>query len=170
MKRVHLFNTATLMVFCLAFMSSAATVEAEEPESEPYIESPIIIELETEPETFPELEEIEIEETEPETEVQAPVLIDLGTFKLTAYCNCTKCCGKGAKGITRSGTKTTQGRTISVDPKVIPLGSTVYIDGVPYVAEDTGSGIKGKRIDMYFESHKAALEFGVQKKNVQILQ
>lgn len=95
---------------------------------------------------------------------------DLGDFKITAYCACAKCCGKNAKkGITRTGTKPQANHTISVDPKIIPLGTTVYIDGCSYVAEDTGSGIHGKKIDMYFNTHQEALNFGVQHKHVQLL-
>jgi 3D (Asp-Asp-Asp) domain-containing protein len=101
------------------------------------------------------------EPTEPELE-------ELGTFKLTAYCACPKCCGKWADGITYTGTKATEGRTIAVDPKVIPLGSTVYIDGVPYIAEDIGGAIKENRIDVFFSSHEAALQFGVQHADVAI--
>lgn len=96
-------------------------------------------------------------------------LKELGEFKLTAYCNCEICCGQWAGGPTASGTEPTAGRTIAVDPEVIPLGSTVYIDGFAYTAEDTGSAIKGKRIDLYLPTHEAALEFGVQYANVSII-
>lgn len=93
----------------------------------------------------------------------------LGNFKITAYCNCSKCCGKWAGGPTASGTTPTAGRTIAVDPRVIPLGSKVKIGGRTYVAEDTGGAIKGNRIDMYFGSHSEALRWGVQYKNVSLV-
>ena len=96
-------------------------------------------------------------------------LEDLGEFKLTAYCTCPKCCGVWADGITYTGTQATPGRTVAVDPDVIPLGSTVYINDIAYVAEDIGGAIKGKRIDVLFSSHQEALEFGVQYSNVSIL-
>lgn len=82
------------------------------------------------------------------------------TFKVTAYCSCSKCCGSYANGITATGTTVTAGRTIAVDKNVIPLGTTVYIDGVPYVAEDTG--VSGNWIDLYMGSHEAALQWGVK--------
>ena len=90
----------------------------------------------------------------------------LGEFRLTAYCPCSRCCGKD-DGITATGTTAAEGRTIAVDPAVIPYGSTVtlyYENGTvhTYTAEDCGSAIKDKRIDVYFGSHQAALEFGVQ--------
>lgn len=91
----------------------------------------------------------------------------LGEFKLTAYCPCAKCCGKWANGITATGTTATEGRTIAVDPRVIPYGSTVtlyYEDGTvhTYTAEDCGGAIKGNRIDVFFDDHQAARDFGVQ--------
>lgn len=97
-----------------------------------------------------------------------PELQSLGTFKLTAYCPCPKCCGEWADGITYTGTEATAGRTVAVDPKVIPLGSTVYINGSAYVAEDIGGAIKGNRIDVYFPDHNTALQFGVQHAEVEI--
>lgn len=79
----------------------------------------------------------------------------------TAYCPCELCCGK-TDGITYTGTVATEGRTIAVDPGVIPLGSEVIIDGVTYVSEDIGGAIKGNRIDIFFDDHQTALEFGIQ--------
>lgn len=80
---------------------------------------------------------------------------------LTAYCSCSKCCGK-TDGITASGTKATEGRTVAVDVNKIPFGTKVYINGNEYIAEDKGGAVKGNHIDIYFESHERALEFGKQ--------
>lgn len=90
----------------------------------------------------------------------------LGEFKLTAYCTCPVCCGQWADGITASGSKAVPGQTIAVDPDVIPMGSTVYINGNEYIAEDIGGAIKGNRIDILFPSHQEALEFGIQYADV----
>lgn len=92
--------------------------------------------------------------------------VSLGTYKLTAYCPCEKCCGKGAKGITASGTVATAGRTIGVNPAVIPYGTEVLIDGHVYVAEDTGGGIKQQHIDVFYNTHQEALNQGVIKREV----
>lgn len=97
-----------------------------------------------------------------------PQFVSLGAFRVTAYCPCADCCGK-CDGITATGTQATQGRTIAVDPDVIPYGTTVYMDGVPYVAEDCGGAIKEKRIDLFFDDHADALEFGVQEKELYII-
>lgn len=96
----------------------------------------------------------------------------LGEFKLTAYCPCSRCCGKD-DGITATGTTATEGRTIAVDPRVIPYGSTVtlyYEDGTvhTYTAEDCGGAIKENRIDVFFDSHEAARAFGVQRAMVYV--
>lgn len=93
----------------------------------------------------------------------------LGEFKLTAYCPCAECNGKWVGELTASGTELTVGRTIAVDPDVIPLGSIVDINGFQYVAEDTGSAIKGNRIDILFSNHAEALDFGVQYAPVSII-
>ena len=93
----------------------------------------------------------------------------LGTFTSTAYCNCSKCCGKWAGGPTASGKMPQAGRTIAVDPNVIPLGSQVKINGKIYIAEDTGSAIKGKKIDIYYDSHSAANNWGRRSIEVYVL-
>ena len=102
-----------------------------------------------------------------DVEVEEHKEINLGKFKLTAYCSCEKCCGK-SDGITSTGTKATQGRTIAVDPKVIGYGSKVKINGKEYVAEDCGGAIKSNHIDVFFNNHQDALDFGVQYANVYI--
>lgn len=89
----------------------------------------------------------------------------LGRYKLTAYCPCEKCCGTNT-GKTATGTTATQGRTIGVNPKDIPYGTIVEIDGKEYVAEDTGGAIGSKHIDVYFDNHADALDFGVQYADV----
>ena len=89
------------------------------------------------------------------------------TVKLTAYCACERCCLGSADGVTATGTIPVEGRTIAVDPSVIPYGSRVHIFDHVYIAEDCGGAIKGNRIDVYFDKHEDALAFGV-KRDVQI--
>jgi 3D (Asp-Asp-Asp) domain-containing protein len=98
----------------------------------------------------------------------------MGDFVATAYCVCIKCCGKTpqhpAYGITASGKRATPGRTVAVDPNVIPLGSTVIVNGTEfYVAEDTGKAIKGNRLDICFSTHESALQFGRQIVEVEVI-
>ncbi len=99
-------------------------------------------------------------DSEEESNVSTEGAKHLGSFKITHYCSCFYCCGKWAGGNTASGTRPTSGRTIAVDPKVIPLGSKVIINGHTYTAEDTGKAIKGKKIDIYVNKHSTALAYG----------
>ncbi|WP_316245496.1 ubiquitin-like domain-containing protein [Gorillibacterium timonense] len=92
----------------------------------------------------------------------------LNNVTLTAYSAGVESTGKNpgdsGYGITRTGTKVTEGRTISVDPNVIPLGWWVYIEGVGYRrAEDTGSAVKGNKIDVYYDSESYAQQFGLKR-------
>jgi len=87
---------------------------------------------------------------------------------LTAYSAGVASTGKTPEhpqyGITSSGTRVMEGRTIAVDPKVIPLGWWVYIDGLGFRrAEDTGSAIKGNKVDVYFDSNDYANRFGTKR-------
>ena len=81
----------------------------------------------------------------------------------TAYCN---------DPITSTGTKPQVGRTIAVDPSVIPYGTKIYIpefDKV-FVAEDCGSAIKGNRIDIYMQDYNTCMEWGFKDITIYILE
>lgn len=91
----------------------------------------------------------------------------LGKYKITYYCPCRRCCGKYTR--TASGTKPKAGRTISVDPKRIKLGSKVKIGNKTYIAEDTGGAIKGKKIDIFVKTHKEALRKGIKYQKVYLI-
>lgn len=85
----------------------------------------------------------------------------IGDFTLTYYCvePYAHTCGGG--GLTASGTTVTPYRSVAVDPKVIPLGTKLYIEGVGYrVAEDTGGAVKGNKLDLSVTTHKEALTLG----------
>lgn len=92
----------------------------------------------------------------------------LKNVTLTAYSADLSSTGKDEShpeyGITSSGTRVQEGRTIAVDPKVIPIGWWVYIEGIGFRrAEDKGSAVKGNKIDVYFDSTKIANKFGRKK-------
>lgn len=91
---------------------------------------------------------------------------------LTAYTAGVESTGKQPGhpdyGITFSGSSAAEGRTIAVDPSLIPIGSTVLIEGVGIRrAEDTGSAIRGPRIDVFMNDLQEARQFGV-KRNVKV--
>jgi len=82
-------------------------------------------------------------------------------MKVTAYCPCKKCCGKWADGITASGAKA-QGKLIAA-PKEIPFGTWINVPGYGWAeVKDRGGSIKRNRLDVFFESHQEALEWGVK--------
>lgn len=104
-------------------------------------------------------------------------LVSLGEFRITAYCPCEICCGNWAKNrpvdedgsvqvFTASGDLAVEGVTIAADTSVLPFGTEVIIDDVKYIVQDRGKAIKGNKIDVYFENHQDALEFGVQYKEI----
>lgn len=79
------------------------------------------------------------------------------------------------KGITATGTTAREG-AIAVDPKVIPLGSKLFIitetGSVVYgyaTAEDTGGGIKGHKVDLYYNEKSTCYQFGTRQVMIFIL-
>jgi len=101
---------------------------------------------------------------------QEPTEIYAGEFEITYYCPCVKCCGK-TDGITASGTLAIEGQTVSADWDLFPPGTQIYIDGIGYrVVEDKGGAIKGNRLDVYMDSHEAALEAGRHMADVWIVE
>jgi len=92
----------------------------------------------------------------------------LNNVTLTAYTAGVASTGKDAShpqfGMTSTGTTVTEGRTIAVDKNVIPMGWWVYIEGLGFRrAEDTGSAVKGNKIDVYFDSLSYANKFGTKR-------
>lgn len=110
-------------------------------------------------------------------------------MEVTGYCECGKCCNwkrswlrlgrpviksgphKGRKkevGITASGKKAKRG-TIAADTSVLPMGTVLFVPGYGWGrVEDRGGAIKGNRLDLFFDSHQEALEWGRQKMKVGI--
>ena len=101
-------------------------------------------------------------------EAELPAEIYAGRFTTTAYCSCRKCT-RGGKNRTKSGTVPQAGRTISADLRVFPLGTKLRINGVVYTVEDSGSGIRGNKLDIFFNSHSQALQYGKRGADVYIV-
>ena len=125
---------------------------------------------EIKPETKPKKIDTETDKEDDTNQAIEPV--NLGNFKLTAYCSCSLCCGKWANnrpnGIVYGaiGEELKEGYSIAADPEVISYRTEVIINGHTYKAQDCGGGIKGNEIDIYFENHNDALDFGVQYADV----
>lgn len=78
----------------------------------------------------------------------------LGTFKITVY---TPGSDGGSWGYqTATGVRSQHLKTCAVDPKVIPLGSTIYVNGLTLLACDTGSAVKGNVIDIFYDGSDSA--------------
>ena len=92
----------------------------------------------------------------------------LGIFTTSAYCkeDYPHICNDGNPHTTALGTTPTVGRTIAVDPSVIPYGTEVMINDHIYIAEDCGEAIKGNRIDILYETHNEAYCHGMQQVEV----
>jgi 3D (Asp-Asp-Asp) domain-containing protein len=77
--------------------------------------------------------------------------VDLGVFEVTCHTG---------RGVTASGTPSSR-ETVSVDPRVIPLGTWLVIDEIgSRVAADTGRGITGRRLDIWEPSAATCTRFG----------
>jgi len=91
------------------------------------------------------------------------------TVKATAYtASCEGCSGTTATGVDLKANP--DAKVIAVDPKVIPLGSKVYVEGYGVAtAADTGGAIKGNRIDVFIPTEDGALEWGNKHITVKII-
>jgi len=92
-------------------------------------------------------------------------------MNVSAYCPCEKCCDHWGKIPVSSGKrKTASGHTIKVGdkfvaaPRTYPFGTEMIIEGYAggkiVKVEDVGGAIKGNKLDLYFDSHQAALDWG----------
>lgn len=89
------------------------------------------------------------------------------TYKITAYCPCSKCCGK-ATGRTASGTTATAGRTVAASSK-FAFGTKLNIGGHIYTVEDRGGAVNGNKIDIFVNTHSEALQWGVKYMTVSVV-
>ena len=160
-------HSILLTVLILASDKVNVNTETTETTVETTIETTFETTIETTVETTTETTTEATSETT--TEATTEGAVQLGVFEITGYCPCEKCCGKGARGITATGTKATAGRTIAVNPNVIPYGTKVRINGQEFIAEDTG-GVKGNVIDMYFDTHDEALSWGRKHEVVEMVE
>lgn len=170
---IALIILVALVGYVLGFMSGRSFGKAEEARAE---EINQVEEEIDEIEILRELEEyVPIEEPEEEV-IEEIELETLGTFTITHYCSCSKCCGIYAQNrpkdedgneivYTASGERAIANYTVAVDTSVIPMGTHLLIDGIEYEAMDTGS-FHGHVIDIYTNDHEAALNGGCYESEV----
>ncbi|MEK4487377.1 3D domain-containing protein [Psychrobacillus sp. FSL H8-0484] len=100
----------------------------------------------------------------PATEDSTEMLVTATAY--TAYC--AGCSGTTAYGIDLRANP--DQKVIAVDPKIIPLGTKVWVEGYgEAIAGDTGGAIKGNKIDVFIPSHESAMEWGVKKVIIRVL-
>ena len=92
----------------------------------------------------------------------------LGSFQTTAYCPC-RICSEGWGRRTSTGHAAVSNHTVAVDPKVIPYGSRLLINGVVYTAEDRGGAVRGNHIDIFFDTHAETNVYGTRNAEVYLL-
>ena len=98
---------------------------------------------------------------------QSPTILPLGSFTLRSYTHPTS---KKVSTKTATGTIPSSGRTVAVDPRVIPFGTKIYIEGLgERIAEDSGANIKGRQLDIFLPSVEHCRHFGVQTREVQVM-
>ena len=89
----------------------------------------------------------------------------LGEFTISYFCPCEICCNK-EEGVTATGTPLVEGKTIAVDPSIIPYGTKVIIGGHVFTAEDCGVSVKRNRIKVFVNSHDEVTALSTSKEKV----
>lgn len=165
-----------ILLLSTLLLSIATVIPTNSSETIPVTETTTIVETTTVAETTTVMVETTTEPIETTTEPKKNTM----SVVATAYCSCKKCCGiyavnrpkdESGKDIiyTASGEMARQGRTIAADINILPFGTKVIFGGKEYVVQDTGSAVKGKKIDIYFDNHADALEWGRQIIEIEVL-
>lgn len=103
---------------------------------------------------------------------EAPEQWQTVQMRVTAYCPCPKCCGSYSDGITACGHKISEGDRFVAADKIYPFETEMIIPGYKNSQTvkvlDRGGVIRGNRLDVFFNSHQEALEWGVRYLDVKI--
>ncbi len=93
-------------------------------------------------------------------------------MRVTGYCPCSKCCGDSADGITANGHRIQPGDTFVAADRRYSFGTEMIIPGYSnsqvVKVLDRGGAIRGDKLDAFFHTHQAALEWGVKYLDVQV--
>ncbi len=90
-------------------------------------------------------------------------------MEVTAYCPCEQCCGQYADGVTASGYRIQAGDRFVAGPPWLPYLTVLDIPGYGLAPVlDRGGMIKGFKIDVYFDTHEEALNWGIRYLKVRI--
>lgn len=151
--------TGILFLVILLLLAMAGYVVVPEDEPEPVPVEPVKTEVVAEPLPSPAVQEETLAD-----KLKAANRIEGCT--ITYYCCELRphICGTG-NGITASGAPVEAGASCAVDPSLIPLGSTVWVDYGDgeiheYVAQDVGAWVNGAHVDLAVATHDEALQMG----------
>jgi len=93
-------------------------------------------------------------------------------MRVTAYCPCERCCGEYADGITANGHRIDRGDRFVAADRRYAFGTEMvipgYYGGEPVRVLDRGGAIKGDRLDVFFNTHAEALQWGVRYLDVKV--
>ncbi|UCC98497.1 MAG: 3D domain-containing protein [Phycisphaerales bacterium] len=93
-------------------------------------------------------------------------------MRVTGYCPCPKCCGQYSDGITANGHKIQPGDTFVAADRRYAFGTEMlipgYNNGQVVKVLDRGGAIRGNKLDAFFHTHQAALEWGVKYLDVKV--
>ena len=93
-------------------------------------------------------------------------------MRVTAYCPCSKCCGRYSDGVTACGHKIRMGDTFVAADRRYPFSTEMLIPGYGNSQRvqvlDRGGAIKGNRLEVFFDTHEEALEWGVRYLDIKV--
>ncbi|MFC1676011.1 3D domain-containing protein [Planctomycetota bacterium] len=93
-------------------------------------------------------------------------------MRVTAYCSCPKCCGQFSDGVTASGHQISQGDSFAAADRKYPFGTDLvipgYNSGQAVKVLDRGGAIQNDRLDVFFDTHEKALQWGVRYLDVKV--
>lgn len=160
MKRTHMFILSISILSLLSFIAYSTYEMRMETEAQ----LKRVIERKKDLKQDIKILKSDIDEKKQEIiqEEQAqPVWESLGEFRVTYY-------GKDVGNITANGSIPEVGKTIGVNPTIVPYGSQVMVDGHVYEAQDTGA-YTGNFVDILCESSAEAIQLGTHRSEVFIL-
>lgn len=164
----RMFLVALLMGLAMGFVFGRCSAIVREPAPDATIEQDQLTAVTPDVTLEPVETPLVKEPAEPE-----PVL--LGSFRITAYCSCEKCCDEWAKnrpnGIVygAAGVELKAGVSCA---SLLPLGTVVEVEGLgEYIVQDRPAQwvidkYGENQIDIYFDNHEAASAFGLKQLNV----
>ncbi len=177
-NRISLKVAAAVCV--VSFIASVAYTRADRTaillarDSKPQTQNPRLTDLRVSEPNQSARNEVAVSEVLPSVEKVAEQPSEWRTVRMrvTGYCPCEKCCGDSADGITANGHRIQPGDTFVAADRRYSFGTEMVIPGYSnsqvVKVLDRGGAIRGDKLDAFFHTHQAALEWGVKYLDVQV--